>query len=456
MKTIRSLMLLLALALFGFVLLAVSPLAARAADSVIVRVTVGGATTWPCGDQSNWSNPCALQTALTNTVAPSELWVAAGTYTPTMGVTRTATFQLRDGVALYGGFAGGETVRSERNITANVTILSGDIGAPGNASDNAYHVVTGNGVTNTAVLDGFTVTGGKADGLSYPDYVGGGMYNEGGSPALVNVTFSANSASDSGGAVFNHLGSPALVDVTLSDNWAYNGGAMYSVSGSPAVMNTTFISNSARFTGGGLSDGNSNLTLTNSSFTGNSATWGGGMSISYSSPTLTNITFSGNSASEKGGAMALEHSVSLTLTNVTFRGNSAFTSGGGMYNRYSSPTVRNAIFWGNTATDGAQIYNIWTSTPILSDSIVQGGCPDSSTTCANIITADPRLGPLGYWGGSTLTIPLLPGSSAIDTGNDAACPSTDQRGVPRPQGAHCDIGAFEGGLSLLNLPLIGR
>ena len=104
--------------------------------------------------------------------------------------------------------------------------------------------------------------------------------------------------------------------------------------------------------------------------------------------------------------------------------------------------IRNTIFWGNTAaTDGAQIYND-SSTPIVSDSVVQGGCPAGST-CTNIITTDPLLGTLGNYGGFTQTIPLLPGSSAIDTGNDATCAATDQRGVTRPQGAHCDIGAYE-------------
>ncbi len=72
---------------------------------------------------------------------------------------------------------------------------------------------------------------------------------------------------------------------------------------------------------------------------------------------------------------------------------------------------------------------------------MQGGYPRS--TCTNIITADPLLGALGNYGGFTQTIPLLAGSSAIDTGNDAVCPATDQRGVTRPQGAHCDIGAYE-------------
>ena len=89
-----------------------------------------------------------------------------------------------------------------------------------------------------------------------------------------------------------------------------------------------------------------------------------------------------------------------------------------------------------------QFKNYLGSAPSLSYTIVQGGCPAGST-CTHIITTDPLLGTLGNYGGYTQTIPLLAGSSAIDTGNDAVCPGTDQRGVTRPQGAHCDIGAFE-------------
>jgi hypothetical protein len=111
-----------------------------------------------------------------------------------------------------------------------------------------------------------------------------------------------------------------------------------------------------------------------------------------------------------------------------------------MYNSYSSPTIRNTIFWGNTAiTDGAQIYNDDTNnSPVISDSVVQGGYAGT-----NIITTDPMLGALDNYGGLTQTIPLLAHSSAINKGNNATCAASDQRGIPRPQGAHCDIGAFE-------------
>jgi len=104
----------------------------------------------------------------------------------------------------------------------------------------------------------------------------------------------------------------------------------------------------------------------------------------------------------------------------------------------SNPAIRNTILWGNTAPHGAEIY-ISGSFPVVSYSVM----PDDLGIGTNIITDDPLLGTLGNYGGSTQTIPLLAGSSAINTGDDAVCPATDQRGVSRPQGTHCDIGAFE-------------
>ncbi len=346
MTASSALTLFLALALFGFVLLAVSPLAARAADPVIVRVTTSGTTTWPCGDQSNWSNPCALQTALSNTVSASELWVAAGTYTPTMGVTRTATFQLRDGVAPYGGFAMTETLRSERNIAANVTILSGDLNGDdsGNVhydeatrAENAYHVVTGSGVTTTAVLDGFTVTGGNTNDPYPGNGSGGGMYNSGGSPTLANITFISNSARY-GGGMYNLGGSPTLINVTFSGNSAlWSAGGTFNEGSSPTLTNVTFISNSTRY-GGGMYNWGSNPARTDVTFMSNTVSvYGGGMyNGNYSSPTLANVTFSSNESYHGGGMY--NSGGSPTLINVTFSGNEALFGGAGMYNEGSSAT----------------------------------------------------------------------------------------------------------------------
>lgn len=226
---------------------------------------------------------------------------------------------------------------------------------------------------------------------------------------------------------------------------------MYNIYGDPSLTNVTFSGNTAVASygrgslGGGMYN-SSNPTLTNVTFEGNDASSGGGMFNSSGSPTLTNVTFEGNDALSGGGMY--NSSSSPTLTNVTFSRNSVFTAGGGMLNNSSSnPQIRNTIFWGNTAgaivpPGTAQIGNLNSSTSYLSFNVVQGGCPPGSV-CTNLITADPQLGLFGDYGGFTQTIPLLPGSSAIDTGNATYCPATDQRGVSRPQGAGCDIGAYE-------------
>ena len=101
-------------------------------------------------------------------------------------------------MGVYGGFAGTETSRDERDWATNVTTLSGDLlgdDAPGfiNYDENSYHVVTGSGVDSTAVLDGFTITGGNAIGDPNSTNVnGGGMYNDQGSPTLMNLNFNDN------------------------------------------------------------------------------------------------------------------------------------------------------------------------------------------------------------------------------------------------------------------------
>ena len=418
-------------------MLAVTPLqVAHAADVRYAKPAASGT-----GDCLIWANACTLQTALTGAVSGDEIWATAGTYKPTaLGTDRNATFQLKNGVALYGGFAGTETARDQRNSAVNVTILSGDIDnddsqtpiitdfttVTGNTT-NSYNVVTG---ATGATLDGFTITAGNANAndVFNPNANGGGMLNWNSSnPTLTNLTFSGNSAGYYGGGMLNRNSS------------------------SPTLTNVTFSGNSAGSDGGGMFNWNgSSPSLTNVTFSGNSAIVGGGIyNYITSNPTLTNVTCSGNSATQGGGGMYNDSS-SPTLTNVTFSGNSA-AYGGGMFNEggSESPQIRNTIFWDNT---NGQIYNNG-STSSVSDSVVQGGCPAASNTCTNIITDNPNLGTLGNYGGYTQTIPLLANSSAIDTGNDAICPATDQRGVGRPKGAACDIGAFEF-VPQLFLPLI--
>jgi predicted outer membrane repeat protein len=375
--------------------------------TTILYVISGGLTDGLC---ESWANACELRYALTSAAAGQEIWIKAGTYQPTSDTDRSATFLLKNGVAVYGGFAGAETARDQRDLTTNLVTLSGDIGTAGNTSDNSYHVVTG---ASGATLDGVTISGGNANG-SGTNADGGGMYNQNSSPTLINVIFNANSAQISGGGMSNDSSSPTLTHVTFSANSSFS-----NMGGGGGMVNTT----------------NSSPILVDVTFNGNSANSGvgGGMCNSYgSNPSLTNVTFSGNSATYYGGGVFNYYS-GPTLTNVTFNANSGF-NGGAIYNSSSNPTIQNSILWGNT---GGQIYNT-SSTPTVRDSVVQGGYAGGT----NIITGDPLLGTFGNYGGSTRTIPLLPGASAIDSGNATYCTlGHDQRNVNYV--GTCDIGAFE-------------
>ena len=168
----------------------------------------------------------------------------------------------------------------------------------------------------------------------------------------------------------------------------------------------------------------------------------------YSSPTLTNCTFSNNSASSYGGGMynyGYNRTCSPTLTNCTFSGNSASSQGGGMCNGYSSPTLTNCILWGNTASSsGNEIYNSNSnSNPTIDTCIIEGGY-SSYGAYTNIITSDPKLMPLGNYGGSVQTCPVEAGSSAIGAGKVVDDVTTDARGMSRSS-TKPTIGACEFG-----------
>ncbi|MCA9997412.1 MAG: hypothetical protein KDE56_16750, partial [Anaerolineales bacterium] len=326
-------------------------------------------------DGTTWGNAfTTVQDALAQASAcadVSEIWVAAGVYYPDAGGgqtdgNRAATFQLIDGVSLYGGFAGGESSKNDRDWVANVTVLSGDIDQndtvnnngvvtdPANISgSNSQTVVYATASVSAATaLDGFTITAGYADGSGVfpsPDRRGAGMFSNGANIALANLTFSGNSAPGTG-----------------SDGF---GGGLYVLSGAPSIDNVTFSNNSASFNGGGLANVTTSPTLTNVVFTNNQAGSSGGAMYNTgnggeASPTLTNVLFEANQA-VGGGAMynyGVDGGISSpTLTNVIFAGNQADGSGGGMINYgvggQSSPTLNNVVFSGNKAGDAIAIYH---------------------------------------------------------------------------------------------------
>ncbi|MBA4371352.1 MAG: hypothetical protein C0402_00650 [Thermodesulfovibrio sp.] len=266
---------------------------------------------------------------------------------------------------------------------------------------------------------------------------GGAICNYGGTLTVTNSTFSSNTTYDSfcsGGAICNDLPAAVLTVTgsTFSANTAPYGGGIRNNGGTVTVTDSSFLDNNATTYGGGLSNNIGTVTVTGSTFSGNSASYAGGGISNGDALTVTNSTFSGNSVSGAGGGGGIyngSNEAMVTVTNSTFSDNSATgTLGGGIHILLGTATMRNTVLWGNT---GGEIIGSAT----VSASVVQGG-----GTGSNIIVADPLLGPLGSYGGSTQTIPLLPGSAAM-RGTNTNCPATDQRGVTR--GASCDIGAFE-------------
>jgi len=222
-------------------------------------------------------------------------------------------------------------------------------------------VAVGGEADETAVLDGFTITGGNHRLIGVVPSGGGGMANHSASPTVASCTFVANAAIDVGGGIYNMgSSSPTLVNCVFEGNYAGHGGGMHNwgLNGdsNPRVINCVFNGNSATY-GGGISewgqDSNSSPSVSNCTFSGNSAHSGGGV-FSSASPMLANCVFNGNLA-EYGGGM-YKASGSSVLRNCTFARNSANKSGGGIYvSRSKRLMAANCTFEGNSAPKGKAI-----------------------------------------------------------------------------------------------------
>ncbi len=324
---------------------------------------------------------------------------------------------------------------SELTIDKNVTIdgsgLASQLTISGDDSVRVFNIPTIPLVSLTITLDSLIVTQGATSGHGAGIYMGQGMH-----VTITNSTFSDNHAGGRGGGIGNQ-GSLTLIDSTISGNSA----------ASPDG-------------GGGISN-ESGLTMTNSTISNNSATGatasGGGL-FNTGGATITNSTIFGNSSNVYGGGIST--TANLTLTNSTIAGNSAYATGGLQVDG-NVTHLRNTIIANNTSTTiNSLIHNDCSDTsdypnPPTPDgdgimtnlnSLIEDG------SCSPSVSGDPNLGPLANNGGSTQTMALLAGSDAIDAGDDTICAGTsnpnpvnslDQRGITRPDSAHCDIGAFE-------------
>lgn len=428
------------------------------------------------GSGTSWASAKKdLQAAIAVAAANSSIWVKAGTYLPTHDPfgnaspanNRDKTFMLKNGVKIYGGFAGSETQLSERNPVNNITTLSGDLGVLNTLTDNAYHVVMSVNLSNTSLLDGFTITKGyaAAPGQSrvtvatrvIDRHKGGGIYNAYSSTVFSNCIIRGNSADctdnndDAWGAgMVNEESLSVITDCVFDANSFLNGGASFGVfgagmniiGGACVLTRCYFVNNTS---GSGFLDGSR----------------GGALYIAYGSTSVTNCVFYNNNA-QNGACIAIggaENNLS-TFTNCTFAGNTS-SYAGTAFSGFADAQFRNCIFWNNTPTSSSvanrnEIYSQENRTqyqPSFTNCIIRDAAGSPLTVTNTITTAilngNPLFvnltdgdGPDNRWGTADDGLRLQCSSAAFNAGTGVT-PSTDILGLPRT--GSLDIGAYEGG-----------
>ena len=397
------------------------------------------------------SNDCGTVTVTSSTFSGNNAGVGGAIFNFDGTLTTTTSTFSGNSTSSFGG--------AVENDGGTVTVTGSTF------SDNSTGV--GGGAIRT---DGgtATVTTSTFSGNSATNGHGGAIRNDG-ALTVTSSTFSGNSATNGlGGAIFFYSGALTVTSSTFSGNSADHGGAILNNLGTLTITGSIFSGNS----GGAIGDGGDTLTVTSSTFSGNSADKGGAISNFDGTLTVTSSTFSGNSADE-GGAISNYNNDALTVTSSTFSNNSA-GEGGAIFNFDGTLTITSSTFNGNRATDGGAIYAIYneladpTGTVTVGASILAnnpagdncagtlaigslGSNLSDDDSCALTGPGDIEnsrsilLGPLADNGGPTQTMAPEPDSAAIDVADCALSSPQDQRGVARPLGAGCDIGAVEVG-----------
>ena len=331
------------------------------------------------GSGDSWANAMpTVQDALALAPAGAEVWVAEGIYYPDEGSAQTnnsssSRYLIPEGVSLYGGFAATETVRSQRNPSVNITVLSGDLEQ--NDTTDANGVVTDpNGQTGTnsgivvqflnlttpVVFDGFTVTGAT----------GSGLWASNSSANIANLVLKGNQAvTTGGGGLYSSNSTLVLTDVTLDQNRtsALFGGGLYALDSRLTLNNVNVTNNSSRGLGGGMIFFTSVVTGTDVTVTDNQTPgFGGGVAVEFfgndantdSTLNFTNLIMRNNQADNGGaiyvgGDISSGQAVTLTLFRAEIVGNSATADGGGIYVEENvTLNSGSSLFANNSAANG--------------------------------------------------------------------------------------------------------
>ena len=388
------------------------------------------------GDGSSWANAFHyLQDALGAAAYGDQIRVAQGVYRPdrtgadpTGNRNRESSFDLVNGVEMYGGFPAGGGPTVARRPLVFETILCGDLEGDDipvadprimcdEASlvfqDNSYHVVTALNVDPNARLDGFIITAGNANGTPPVQQKGGGMYCASDDPAQPHIygcRFIGNAAIW-GGGLYNEDASTTVACCAFRGNGAVNyGGGVYNINffnSGPAYANCTFSFNVTSGRGGGICNVSSDCSYVNC---------------------LVNANFAEDRG---GGAYNMYQGCTPDYINCTFICNEALIEGGAMRDYAADTVLVNSIFWGNIAPVGPQLAaRLDVCSMDISYCDVQGGLADiNAVDNAYIIWGTGNIDAYPMFDVSEepaecepWAFRLMPGSPCLDAGDSLALP----------------------------------
>ena len=476
------------------------------------------------GDGSSWTNATGdLAAAMASALAGTEIWVARGTYVPTVCVNgcddadRLASFRLRAGVSVIGGFTGVETDAAEAS-PANVTVLSGDIGLPGDPSDNSYTVVDCDDCGDAAAMSKLTIAAGNADragaNITQRGRAGAGLYLDASDGGVASPTFTAvsvvnNDSRGQGGGIYlngfrNGDASPVFERCLIAFNTSRaDGGGVYVLAldgqSSPTFSNTVLRNNGTVNPGNrsgqsgaaiyvSATDGRAEVTLERCLLTrntadvstpgfnnGNSSANGGAVYLTAGSANpdmrlvVRNSVLSHNSA-YSGGAV-YNNRGTVDLANVSVVANRALGtggSGGGLYINAGTAAVANGLSWGNAVPNngGAGLdFRFVNGALDVRYTLLEAATEAAAFSCSNpscgndVYDAGPGL----LYGRDPMLVdpdadvPELQATSpALDAGSDAhaATHGGDYFGAARINGTAVDLGAIERGAAPLPVELV--